>query len=61
MDGQDFDFFLRCDGSLNPSVIASLLATPGRKAANIDPAVRIGLLEQRLADTRVELPVYGPC
>ncbi len=55
VDGQDFDFFLRCDGSLDPSVIASLLATPGRKTAEIDPAVQIGLLEQRLANMRVEL------
>ena len=55
VDGQDFDFFLRCDGSLDPSVIASLLATPGRKTAEVDPAVQIGLLAQRLADMRVEL------
>ena len=53
--GQDFDFFLRCDGSLDPSVVASLLATPGRKTAEIDPAVQTGLLEQRLANMRVEL------
>ena len=55
VDGQDFDFFLRCDGPLEPSVIASLLATPGRSTAEINPAVQIGLLEQRLANMRVEL------
>jgi hypothetical protein len=55
VNGQDYDFFLRCDGALNPSVIASLLATPGRKTAEIDPAVQLGLLEQRLANMRVEL------
>jgi hypothetical protein len=55
VNGQGFDFFLRCDGALDPSVIAALLASPGRKTAEIDPAVQIGLLEQRLANMRVEL------
>ena len=55
VDGKNFDFFLRCDGALDPSVIASFLETPGRKTAQIDPAVQIGLLEQRLANMRVEL------
>ena len=55
VDGQEFDFFIRCDGPLDPSLIASTLATPARKTAEIDPAVQIGLLEQRLANMRVEL------
>ena len=51
----NFDFFLRCDGRLDPGFVARVLATPGRRAAEVEPAVQLGLLEQRLADMRGEL------
>lgn len=55
VDGRYFDFFLRCDGYLDPNRIAAVLASPGRKTVDIDPMVQISVLEQSLADVRAEL------
>jgi hypothetical protein len=46
--------------ALAPSVIASLLATPVRKTAEIDPAVDIGCSNSALPTCERSLPVYGP-
>ena len=50
----DFDWFLRCDGWLAPETAATLLGSPAA-AADTDPAVRVAILEQRLADMRADL------
>jgi hypothetical protein len=53
--GRDFDFFLRCDGCLESKLVDRFLAHTVVDAAQTDPATRLALLEQRLADMRAEM------
>ncbi len=53
--GRDFDFFLRCDGWLDSGLVDQILAHSVTDAGQADPAARLALLEQRLADMRAEL------
>ncbi len=54
VEGCDFDWFLRCDGWVDPDSVAALLGSPGA-SADTDPSARIAILEQRLADMRADL------
>jgi hypothetical protein len=53
--GRDFDFFLRCDGWLEAELVDRLLGHAAIDAPMSDPAARVAVLEQRLADMRAEL------
>jgi hypothetical protein len=54
-DGVAYDWFLRCVGAVDPTVVANVLGAPVAAPATIDAAARVLVLEQRIADLLAEL------
>jgi hypothetical protein len=52
--GEAYDWFIRCEGEVDPAVIAGLLRGQVQAAPD-DPTARVALLEQRISDLKADL------